>query len=104
MIDTTFTPQYIGYLASPEWLIIRRAKLIEKDFTCERCKRRSFDAHGDLLLDIHHLTYAHFMHEPLTDLQVLCRRCHEIITGRPFNIDELNRRTVANAQQPGRRG
>lgn len=66
---------YREYLKSPEWrnlcrLVKKRAKK-----RCERCLP------GDVLvgrLSVHHLTYERFMHEKLTDLQLLCDHHHEI--------------------------
>lgn len=70
--------KYEGYLQSRRWFEKRRAKLFNANFTCERCGY-SVDNNSlvDIPLDVHHKTYAHFGDEPLTDLEVLCRNCHE---------------------------
>jgi 5-methylcytosine-specific restriction endonuclease McrA len=61
---------YHAYLKSAQWSAKRQAKLTEANFCCQKCKRRSN-------LQVHHLTYERLGSELLTDLQVLCDRCHE---------------------------
>lgn len=68
--------KYEGYLQSPSWRDKRRAKLIEADFKCEECGYGEYEAQ-DQALDVHHKTYDRFGDEPLSDLVVLCRRCHD---------------------------
>jgi len=98
--------KYEGYLRSPTWQKKRRLKLLEKDFRCEKCHRRSYDMPIDLVLDVHHKTYQNLFNEPPEDLQVLCRECHAKTHGRTFGDVQTvadKERTDANAQQPGRR-
>lgn len=61
---------YSEYLQSKHWLDLRAAKLHEVNDRCQKCKRRS-------KLQVHHFTYERIGHELLSDLQVLCERCHE---------------------------
>ena len=61
---------YKKYLRSHHWLDLRAAKLHEVNDQCERCRRRSN-------LQVHHATYKRLGAEKLTDLVVLCERCHE---------------------------
>lgn len=65
----TFSPSYHAYLASDAWQRKRRAVLRRAGYRCERCGWAG-------PLDIHHLTYARFGNEELSDLKALCRECH----------------------------
>lgn len=58
------------YLRSKHWRSLRAAKLEDVGHRCQRCRRRQE-------LEVHHLHYQTLWHERLTDLEVLCRRCHE---------------------------
>ena len=62
-------PDYLTYLRSPEWRRIRHRKFVQQDNRCERC--------GNLGHDVHHLHYRTLGRENLSDLQLLCRPCHE---------------------------
>ncbi len=71
--------RYDKFMASVEWWIIRDAKLSIAGYRCEEC-----NAEGPIL-DVHHLTYDRFGgDERMTDLQVLCRPCHNRVHGRKF--------------------
>lgn len=61
---------YQAYLKSDHWKSLRAAKLHSVNDRCEKCKRRSN-------LQVHHLTYERRGAELLSDLAVLCERCHE---------------------------
>jgi 5-methylcytosine-specific restriction endonuclease McrA len=61
---------YKRYLQGDHWKELRETKLIESNGRCQKCKRTSN-------LQVHHLTYDRKGHERLTDLMVLCERCHE---------------------------
>ena len=60
---------YQEYLKSDHWREVRKEKLKEAGYKCERCGAKES-------LDIHHLTYARLGHERMSDLQALCRPCH----------------------------
>lgn len=62
---------YQNYLTSDHWRELREAKLLEKDFRCERCRNRSN-------LQVHHKNYSSVGRERLTDLEVLCDQCHQL--------------------------
>ncbi len=70
---------YRDYLRSEDWKHVRRLKLEFAGHRCEKCGATDE-------LHVHHLTYDRFGHENLTDLQVLCRDCHETVHGRKFGI------------------
>ena len=58
------------YLYSKHWRETRVRKLKDVGYKCEKCQQRG-------RLDVHHLTYARIGREKMSDLQVLCRPCHE---------------------------
>ena len=75
---------YRDYLKSDDWQHVRKIKLQFADHLCEQCRRPASPGNP---LDVHHLTYDRFGgDELLTDLQVLCRECHEAAHGRKFGV------------------
>lgn len=70
--------RHAKYMRSEEWQAIRDLKFSITGRQCEKC--------GALhQLDVHHLNYDRFGGDELmTDLQVLCRSCHEAVHGRKF--------------------
>lgn len=81
--------QYEGYLLSPRWAAKRRAKLIEANYTCAVCGYCGTKNPIDIPLDVHHKTYARLGDERLTDLEVLCRGCHERKHGARFMVADI---------------
>jgi len=68
----TWTPKYADYLNSPQWATLRRLALKAADNRCQVCN-------SDLLLQVHHRKYPKVLGwEELSDLTVLCRRCHDL--------------------------
>jgi 5-methylcytosine-specific restriction endonuclease McrA len=65
-----YRPAYAEYMASATWKQVRLWKLERAGWKCERCGRKG-------KLDVHHLTYDRLGRELLTDLQALCRLCHQ---------------------------
>lgn len=57
------------YLNSEHWKNLRTEKLSQISF-CEKCKSINH-------LDVHHINYRGLYDVKLSDLQVLCRMCHE---------------------------
>jgi 5-methylcytosine-specific restriction endonuclease McrA len=70
--------RYQKYLRSPEWKARRMSKLKEARFRCQLCNS------SGPLLECHHRTYQRCGNEQLSDLIVLCRRCHERFHGISF--------------------
>lgn len=64
------TMPYTDYLKTDEWQEKRRAALLNAGYRCELCHERK-------PLDVHHLTYDRRGYERPSDLQALCRDCHE---------------------------
>lgn len=62
-------PDYYAYLESEQWRILRHRKFIQQGARCERC--------GELGRDVHHKHYRTLGRENLSDLELLCRPCHE---------------------------
>ena len=87
--------RYDKFMASDEWAHLRKIKLEFADYECEKC-----GAAGPL--DVHHLTYERFGgDELLTDLQVLCRECHETVHGRKFGTSEPERSMYRSFEELG---
>lgn len=70
-------PAYNRYIHSFEWQARRRYKLEKVGYKCEECGFQSRKG-----LHVHHLDYTNFGNESAKELQVLCKRCHEIIHGQ----------------------
>ena len=60
------------YLQSAHWHDVRANKLAEVGYYCEQCGQR------DSILDVHHLDYERLGFELSSDLEVLCRECHQL--------------------------
>lgn len=60
--------RYQDYLDSDAWKTRRQHVLARSQNRCERC--------GAAAEVVHHLSYEHMGHEPLTDLMALCYLCH----------------------------
>jgi hypothetical protein len=79
--------QYSAYLQSAHWQDLRKEMLAGQSY-CARCEvpRWLAELLYDQDLHLHHLNYEHLGKEQWEDLEVLCRRCHEIET---FGRSEL---------------
>lgn len=62
---------YKDYLLTPEWNAKRRDMLRLSDKRCERCGKENS------VLHVHHQTYERLGRELQSDLEVLCRPCHQ---------------------------
>jgi hypothetical protein len=69
------TMPYEDYLQTSEWQERAAAVKMLRGNRCEKCGSRDN-------LHAHHLTYENRGHEPLSDLQVLCKDCHAQEHGR----------------------
>jgi hypothetical protein len=61
--------EYVNYINSDKWQLLRKQVIKEYDGKCFFCWEKG--------TDVHHKTYANFGNEPLSDLVLLCRKCHE---------------------------
>lgn len=61
---------YLAYLNSADWRSKRNKAIRKARFRCQRCgEKRDLQAH--------HLTYDRLGHELASDIEVVCRTCHE---------------------------
>lgn len=58
------------YLNSPHWGKLKKVALQRADYKCQMCSGKN------IKLNVHHNTYKNLGHEYITDLVVLCERCH----------------------------
>ena len=61
-----------AYYRSSAWHRRRQQVTARAQGVCEYCRYRP-------VANVHHRTYAHFRHEPLSDLMAVCRTCHRRI-------------------------
>ena len=80
------TKQYNAYLKSERWRLKRCIRLRIDSFKCTQCQSKSN-------LEIHHLTYARFGNEYLSDLITLCRACHAKVDERHARHHKPSTRT-----------
>lgn len=78
--------EYGQYLSSPHWQALRKLKLErQRDELgyncCEECGARP-QAAKKTALSVHHITYERLGEEPLEDLRIICRPCHDEEHGR----------------------
>lgn len=66
---TPYQIKYKKYLESDKWKRKKARLRAERGNKCEKCGLRR-------RLETHHLTYDRVFKEKLSDLQILCRRCH----------------------------
>lgn len=81
--------RYKAYLSSPAWKAKRREALESAGHRCQyedgywwdgrAMQGGRFRCPETTRLHVHHLTYARFGNEALSDLQVLCRAHHDLI-------------------------
>jgi hypothetical protein len=72
--------EYRDYLCSEHWKMTRKSAIEASEGKCERCAMPRWLAEivYDQDLHVHHKTYLNLGAEELEDLEVLCRRCHDI--------------------------
>jgi hypothetical protein len=67
-----FRQAYQHHINSSAWKKLCKEVRSRAHYMCERCGGFS------VRLEIHHISYERFRNELLTDLQALCKRCHEV--------------------------
>jgi len=70
--------EYLSYINSPAWDEKRKERLALDGYTCQDC------GVNGCALDVHHLNYKRFRHEPMSDLVTVCRRCHNYRHGKYY--------------------
>jgi HNH endonuclease len=76
--------KYNRYLNSRDWQRTRKAALKRDRYRCRRCGTGGSPRNP---LQANHLSYDVYNangRTPLADLETLCRRCHQKLTGRRF--------------------
>lgn len=63
--------QYKDYLKSDHWKSLRNRKLSHSKRRCAICGSKE-------RLEVHHLQYKNIFDVDLTDLRILCNRCHKL--------------------------
>lgn len=74
-----FSPEYLRYIDSEEWRRRRALKLllgggISGSVYCDTCGR----AMSVTIANVHHKNYERMGRELMSDLAILCRRCHDL--------------------------
>lgn len=66
---------YGRYLASREWAVLKVKVRQRSGGICERCRMAPHE-------ETHHVTYERIGRERLEDLQGVCHRCHQFVSGK----------------------
>lgn len=82
-------PNYDEYMKSTQWRNISNAMKKHANYTCAHCKKRL------TILDVHHKTYERFRRERMSDLEVLCKPCHDIADRKRVEKREEKGRQIA---------
>ena len=61
---------YIVYLKTIDWKTKRKAKMYQARYKCEKCESKK-------KLQVHHKEYKNWFDVELTDLLLLCDKCHK---------------------------
>jgi hypothetical protein len=67
--------EYMAYLASREWALLKNQVRERSGGKCERCKSENYE-------ETHHLTYERIGNELPEDLIGLCQSCHRYLSGK----------------------
>jgi hypothetical protein len=88
--------EHAEYLQSDQWQQLRKRVIADYPF-CERCTMPRWLAEiaYDQDLHVHHKTYRNRGKEKLEDLEVLCRRCHELETFGRSELREIKSATCS---------
>ena len=62
--------KYRAYLKSDEWAAVKIDLFNKRGRECEKCGRKNW-------LQVHHLHYKNVFKEEPSDLQILCKPCHD---------------------------
>jgi hypothetical protein len=79
--------EYQKYLASREWALLKKQVRERCRGKCERCKTGDYES-------THHLTYTRIGRELLDDLQAVCNRCHDFLSGKSDFDPTMDRLSV----------
>lgn len=84
--------EYRRYIAGEDWRSRRKQFIEEMGARCERCDipRAVAVVAYDQDLHVHHRSYANLGSETQDDLEILCRRCHDIETFGSSDLHEIS--------------
>lgn len=85
------------YLHSHHWKITRQMAFINAGKMCSHCNSKR-------QIQCHHLTYVRLGKEPLSDLMVLCARCHRKAERVKFKGDTKTIRDLTHKWLSWKRG
>jgi hypothetical protein len=80
--------EYAEYISSAKWRRLRDEKIKSTGGLCERCGISKYS----VALEVHHLNYKTFKRERFEDLQVLCKKCHELADMERQTLDDLEKK------------
>lgn len=83
--------QYKEYIQSEEWRHKRQMIAYIHHYKCAKCGKICTDKFNLNGFEVHHKTYANFMHEKVSDLTFLCQRCHRIIHKFKYQKQKLQK-------------
>lgn len=87
--------RYRQYLRSEHWHIFRETVLAKRGRLCQQCKIPSIS------VDLHHLTYERLGEERESDVEVLCRPCHDIRHGKAKTSPAISGERLTRGQRSG---
>lgn len=76
--EVHLSTQYLTYITSPAWRKKRTEALAHHGKKCSKCPMKTH-------LQVHHLSYKNLGNEPMEDLCILCKGCHQKEHGRKFD-------------------
>lgn len=76
--EVHLSPTYLAYIISPEWRKKRVQAFTHYGKKCSKCPMKTH-------LQVHHLSYKNLGNEPMEDLCILCKGCHQKEHGRKFD-------------------
>lgn len=80
------------YLKTDHWRNLRSDKIRAVKGKCEKCLK-------SVRLDVHHIQYRNLFDVTLSDLQALCRRCHNLEHDLLASLDTSSKRRKAKVKQ-----
>ena len=75
-------PNYDKYIKSARWRNISEAMKKHANYVCARCKTHT------TVLEVHHKNYDRLGKERMSDLEVLCKSCHDVADRKRVEIRE----------------
>jgi 5-methylcytosine-specific restriction endonuclease McrA len=75
-----YSKKYLNYMKSKKWRNLRIRVAKRDRFICQRCHR--YTPKG---FNIHHLSYERLGNERLSDLILLCPKCHKKTHRKSYN-------------------